>query len=301
MKFEPLLYFFSLKKYYSFFLLFNSLITHSQYSVKGRIEFDKIGVPYALLHLSQSNTSMYTDSIGQFELKQVQPNDVLSVSCIGYDGKKMLLQQQTTPLVIELQKNSTTLDELVLYKIRSRWQSFFTKPKKPAYWPTVIGLIEGFSLIVAYKATHDFKFNGLSFLAKNDGIYVLKKVRPLIFKDSIAAHTALIENQVKTIVMPKNNSSTLKTPEYKIVFEFDQLIPIKKGDLLYIGLELLPNDITKLDLQNTMMLCPVKQSEIPELKTTLNAYLLNQEQNKEQFAETIFLEEDLYFELKIAY
>lgn len=284
--------------YISFFLLFLfSINSYSQTTLKGNVQSEGEVVAYALVQQANTVQPIYTDSLGNFEITNLTAAETLTINCIGYEEKTVLVKNLNHPLIIELKKNSTLLDEMVIYKINSRWKSFFKKPK-PHLWQDFIAVLENTSALVKYTAPKNLSFNGIAFITKNNGIHRTKRLRPLIFKDSISMHTSLIENTVTFHDIRKNNEGKERRKDYRIEFEFPYLIEIKKGDVFYLGLELIPSDIRNIDATNNLMLCTLKQESSAELETAVYPYLFNQQYNK-LFYKIIPSQSDLYFELKI--
>lgn len=282
----------------SFFLLsLFSINSYSQTTLKGNVQYEGEAVAYALVQQAKTTQPVYTDSLGNFEITNLTATETLTINCIGYEEKTVLVKNLNHPLIIELEKNSTLLDEMVIYKINSRWKSFFKKPK-PHLWKDFIGVFESTSALVQYTAPKNLSFNGIAFIAKNNGMYQTKRLRPLIFKDSISMQTSLIENTVTFHDIRKNNEGKENNKDYRIEFEFPHLIEIKKGDVFYLGLELIPSDISNIDATNNLMLCTLKQESSAELETAVYPYLFNQQYNK-LFYKIIPSQSDLYFELKI--
>src|SRR5690606_42030673 len=88
--------------------------------------------------------------------------------------------------------------------------------------------MEGFSTITKYKATDNIKFNGICFIAKNNGKYLTKRLRPLVFKKTIDPASSLIESQVEVFNIPKNNTGKENNKDYRIEFVFNNIIELKK-------------------------------------------------------------------------
>lgn len=272
----------------------------SQHSISGTVQSDSEKIPYALLHLKQSNLTVYTDSLGKFKLDNINANETLTINCMGFEEKKINLNHQKSPLVIELQKNSTVLDEMVIYKYnRSEWKSFFKKPK-PHKWRNSISIFEGNAVIVQYKATKDIKFNGIAFITRNNVKgYENKKLRPLIFKDSISAHTSLINNEIHNFYIPQNAMNEQRKVENKTKFEFDHVIEIKEGEIFYVGIELVPNknEVTSERINNHLILACIREVKSPSLQTIIYTQMFQPATDKDSLL--LLDPKDLYFELHL--
>lgn len=283
--------------FYTLFILFN-LNGNAQENIKGFITSDNQVIPYALIYHSSNQKPIYSDSLGIFKLNNVYENDTITVKCIGFEEKIVKIKNINKPLKIELQRAETLLDEVVINVINSNWERFFNKPKAHL-WPTSIGIPEGFSAITKYKSQNDVKFNGITFIAKNSiNEYQTKKMRLLIFKKAINPTNSLIESEIVVFDIPKNNSGKLNKEDFRLEFVFNHIIELKKDEEIYIGLELIPNNIENINLKDGVMFATVKEMNNPNLETKLYPFLFNDNFRGNYYKE-VPLKEDLYFELKV--
>lgn len=278
------------------FILFH-LQGLAQQNLKGAVISENDYVSYALISVSSSEHIIYTDSLGKFELKNVSLNDIITISCIGYKEKEITVTEYKDRITVELEKDDIVLKELVIEVIHSSWKRLFKKPK-PSHWFGAIGYCEGFSAITKYTASSDIKFNGIAFIAKNnEEEYVIKNLRPLVFKDSVETTSTLIENEVQTFAIPKNNVGKANMTDFRVEFVFNHIIELKTGEEIYLGAELIPNDINNVNLQNIIMLASTKK-DMNAGQTALYSFLFNDKFRK-GFRKIIPQYEDLYFELKV--
>lgn len=278
-------------------LIFQQFKGFTQQIIKGVIISENNPVPYAWVFLNSKERPIYSDSLGNFELRNVKINDKVKIKSLGHYEKEIIIAKLSDFLKIELEPIEEVLDEIVINAINSSWQKIFNKPKA-RLWPTSIPLLEGFATITKYKATEDVKFNGFAVIVKNDGSFLEKKLRPLIFKDSISVKSFLIENQAGIYIIPKNNEGKLNKEDFKIEFVFNNIVELKKGEEIFIGIEFIPKDLENINLQGNLMLATVKEMNVPNLETKLYSFLFNDNFRGNYYKE-VPLKEDLYFELKV--
>ncbi len=269
----------------------------SQQHIKGTLTSENERVPYALIYSNASERPIYSDSLGNFELKNIQVNDSVTIKSIGYEEQSVKITDVNTPVKIELKKADILLEEIVIDVVNSVWEKLFKKPK-PHLWFSLIPAMEGFSTITKYKATDNIKFNGICFIAKNNGQYLTKRLRPLVFKKTIDPASSLIESQVEVFNIPKNNTGKENNKDYRIEFVFNNIIELKKGEEIYIGIEFVPNDLNNINVDDDIMFAAVKEINDPNLETFLYSFLFN-DAFRGNYKKEVPLEEDLYFELKV--
>lgn len=284
------------KYFYLVLIVFISLKSFSQH-IKGIVISENEPVPYALIYSKSLERPVYSDSLGNFELKNIQLNDSISIKSIGYEEQSVKITDVNSSLNIELKKADILLEEIVIDVVNSVWEKLFKKPK-PHLWSSIVPAMEGFSTITKYKATNDIKFNGICFIAKNNGQYLTKRLRPLVFKKTIDPASSLIESQVEVFNIPKNNTGKENNKDYRIEFVFNNIIELKKGEEIYIGIEFVPNDLNNVNTNDNIILATVKEINNPNLETFLYSFLFN-DAFRGNYKKEVPLEEDLYFELKV--
>lgn len=267
-------------------------------SITGTISYGNEKVPNALIYNENSEElPVYSDTNGYFEIKNTKPNDTLVIKSKGFENKEIPLLNSSKPLQIELEQASTVLNEIIIQTINSEWTSFLQKPK-PRHWTNIVGISESRSVLTKFVAKEDMRFNGIAFYAKNQSeIYTRKRLRPLIFKQSIAPENSMIHSEVEVFTVPKNNEGKRNKNPYRIEFVFDYIVEIKKGETIYIGIEQLPENYNAINNSNTLMLGPVVNLDHPDLTTYLYYYLFNSNLKKAHFL-PILNDVDIYFELK---
>ncbi len=284
------------KFYLIVFILFQQ-ISFSQQNIKGSIISENEPVPYAQIFSQASERPVYSDSLGMFHLENVNKNETITIKCIGYEEKNVKVADINNSFKIELKKADILLDEIVIDVINSVWEKLFKKPKAHL-WFSSIPAIEGFSTLTKYKATTDVKFNGICFIAKNNGKYLTKRLRPLVFKKTIEPASTLIESEVEVFTIPKNNTGKLNKKDFRIEFVFNNIIELKKGEEIYIGVEFVPNDLNNVNSNVNLWFATVKEINNPNLQTKLYSFLFN-DKSRGKFYKEVPLKEDLYFELKV--
>lgn len=112
------------------FFLLSSTGVFSQNLVRGKV-VDSNNEPLLGVNilLKGTNKGSGTDFSGNFEIKQVQENQVLVVSAIGYKTREFVLSDLSSELVIVLYEGNELLQEIV---IKSERQNKFSR-KKTAY------------------------------------------------------------------------------------------------------------------------------------------------------------------------
>src|SRR5690606_19707611 len=174
------------------------------------------------------------------------------------------------PLQIELEQASTVLNEIIIQTINSEWKYFY-KRGNANHWITVNRNIGIINILTTFTAKEDLKCNGLAFYAKKKSDQNTKnRLKPLIFRQSIKPENSLILSDAKVFTIPKSNKD-----EYKIEFVFDYIIEIKKGDIIYIGLQQLTEDEHNNHTRNTITLAPVKKFEHKDLTSFVVTDLFN--------------------------
>ena len=108
--------------------------------------------------------------------------------------------------------------------------------------------------------------------------------------DSIDSDTTA-EDWLKLAELSTNIITEKEISEYNI-------IEIKKGETIYIGIEQLPENYNVINNSNTLMLGPVVNLDHTDLTTHLYYYLFNSNLKKAHFL-PIQIDVDIYFELKI--
>lgn len=257
-------------------------------SITGTISYGNEKVPNALIYTKHSEElPVYSDTNGYFEIRNTKPNDTLVIKSIGFENKEISLFNRNKPLEIELEETSTTLDEITIQTINSEWKYFY-KRGNANHWITVNRNLENINILTTFTAKEDLKFNGLAFYAKKESDQNTKnRLKPLIFRQSIKPENSLILSDAKVFIKPKSNKD-----EYKIEFVFDYIIEIKKGDILYIGLQQLIEDDHNNHTNNIITLAPVKKFEHKDLTSFVVTDLFNNDTiNQVPLS-------DFYFELK---
>src|SRR5690606_7857047 len=239
-------------------------------SITGTISYDNEKVPNALIYNKNSEElPVYSDTNGYFELKNTKLSDTLVIKSKGFENKEIPLLNSSKPLQIELEQASTVLNEVIIQTINSEWTSFLQKPK-PRHWTNIVGIFESRSVLTKFVAKEDMRFNGIAFYVKNQSeIYTRKRLRPLIFKQSIAPENSMIHSEVEVFAVPKTNEGKRNRNPYRVEFVFDYIVEIKKGATIYIGTEQLPENYTAINNSTTLMLGPVVNLDHPDLTTYL--------------------------------
>src|SRR5690606_12106167 len=257
-------------------------------SITGTISYDNEKVPNALIYNKNSEElPVYSDTNGYFEIKNTKPNDTLVIKSKGFKNKEIPLLNSSKSLQIELEQASTVLNEIIIQTINSEWKYLY-KRAKANHWMSVNRNLENINIITTFTAKEDIKCNGLAFYAKKEtDLAISNKLRPLFFKQSITPENSLILSEAKVFTIPIKNKY-----EYKIEFVFDYIIEIKKGDIVYIGLQQLTEDDHNNHTHNSITLAPVKKFEHTDLSTYVVTDLFNNDtMNQVPIS-------DLYFELK---
>lgn len=278
-------------------LTLHSFSCYSQ-SITGTISYGNEKVPNALIYNKHSEElPVYSDTNGYFEIINTKPKDTLVIKSIGFENKEIPLLNSNKPLLIELEQASTVLDEIIIQTINSEWTSFLQKPK-PRHWTNVVVLFESRSVLTKFVAKEDMRFNGIAFYAKNQSeIYTRKRLRPLVFKQSVAPENSMIHSEVELFTVPKNNEGKRNKNPYRIEFVFNHIIELKKGETVYLGIEQLPENYNTINYSNTLMLGPVVNLDHPDLTTYLYYYLFNNNLKKAHYL-PILGDVDFFFELK---
>lgn len=87
---------------------------HSVAEVTGKVKDDKgQGLPGASIKVKRTNAAVTTDNDGDFKLTNVEGNDILVVSFVGYLTAEIPVNNQTS-IIITLKDNAQTLDETVI-------------------------------------------------------------------------------------------------------------------------------------------------------------------------------------------
>ena len=104
------------------FFAFSSLIMVAQTTISGTVKDAKTGetLPGANIKISGKAVGTSTDFDGEFTLKTTDvPPFTLEISMLGYQTKKVEITKNKQEVVVDLQENETSLDEIVVSASRT--------------------------------------------------------------------------------------------------------------------------------------------------------------------------------------
>jgi len=268
----------------------------AQNSYKGKVISNNNPLEYASVINKTMGVNQYTDKGGLFSIETLSNTDTLQIQCIGYVSKEIPLLNKPHELVIELEQNSELLNEVVISinnNEKGKWKKVNRKTKR--FDSTYQGLAEGYNIISTYKIQEEIKFNGIRFfimtntlnkdLTVNNNFY--KKVRPILIINSDQLDNNILPNKIIYL----NKDADLFT---KLDIEFTNTLHLQSGETLTIGLELMPENLEKPNINNVLGILTTKHL-LKESKT----YLTNLFSKKQGNLHDSPLNEDLYFELKV--
>lgn len=276
-----------------FFIIFVSTLK-AQSILKGKVISNNIPVEYASVTSKVKGINQYTDPNGTFVIDTLT-SDTLVIQCIGYITKEIFLKNYPTELIIELEEKTEVLKELTISinnNEKSKWKKINKRTKR--FDSTHQGVAEGYSIISTYKIDEELKFNGIRLFIMtntlNEDLTINnnfnKKVRPILIVNSDKLEDNILPNEVISL----NNDVALFS---KLDIEFNNTIHLLPNETLTIGLELIPENLDKPNLNNVMGVLTTKHL-LPESKTYFKNLF-----SKKINTEVLKLDEDLYFELKV--
>lgn len=266
----------------------------AQKTLQGKIISSNIPIEYASVVSKATGINQYTDKEGLFFIN-TSSSDTLIIKCVGYNSREILLQNQPKDLVIELEQSAEILKEITISinaNEKSKWKKVNKKTKR--FDSTYQGLAEGYILFSSYKIDEEIKFNGIRlFIMVNtlnpDGSLNknFKKItRPFLIINSDNLEDNILPNKIISL----DNNSDLFT---NLDIEFKNTIHLLPNETLTIGLELIPENLNKPNLNNVMGVLTTKHL-LPESETYFKNVF-----SKETKANIGKLNEDIYFELKV--
>lgn len=284
----------------TFFVIVLLMMKYNCYSqsISGFVHSNKVPLEYVSIHFKKSKKFLYSDKTGKFVINNFNANDTLVISAIGYVSKEIPLFKETENLMIELESTSQVLNEVLISinnNEKSKWQKINKKTKK-SFDTTYEGLPEGYSIVSTYTIDQEIKINGIRlFIMINtlnrDGKTLNKDfnktIRPILIINSENLEDNYFLN--KTIAL--NNDVKMFS---KLDIEFKNTIHLMPNEKLTIGLELIPEDLEKPNMNNVM---GVLTTEYLLLKSkTILSNLFSKDQSNLCDGQ---LNQDLYFELKV--
>ena len=102
-------------KYWFWFLLVGSLSMQAQFQLNGIVKDGATAkvLPFASLSAPYGNTTI-ADVDGKFSITSLRPITEFSVSYIGYDKKRILVEKEKTFYLVSLQQNASDLQEVII-------------------------------------------------------------------------------------------------------------------------------------------------------------------------------------------
>ena len=102
-------------KYWFWFLLVGSLSMQAQFQLNGIVKDAATAkvLPFASLSAPYGNTTI-ADVDGKFSITSLRPITEFSVSYIGYDKKRILVEKEKTFYLVSLQQNASDLQEVII-------------------------------------------------------------------------------------------------------------------------------------------------------------------------------------------
>lgn len=105
--------------FFSTLLLFLISQTGFAQKINGRVISDKnsLGIPFASISYDNFSKGICADSIGKFEIEDTfNPNDSLTISCVGYFQKKFSFEEALKLKLFTLKEKTINLPEISVKK-----------------------------------------------------------------------------------------------------------------------------------------------------------------------------------------
>ena len=273
-----------------FFLIPSIVFCQKKYEINITSAGNTVEFPYA--YIKNSTIKKYGNKDGELIIETKSENDTLRIETIGYEPKDVVLKNKPNILNIELQENADILEEITISihnNEKSNWKKINKKTKKTNE-TNYFGLPEGFILMSSYKVEKETKFNGIRFFLVTKSITAdinfNKKIRPIIIINS----SDLLENKLPNKIIYLDKDVDLFT---KLDIEFSNTIHLLPNETLTIGLELIPEDINNLKIDNIIAVLTTNNLLAESKTITHNLFSKSKESNKG------IINEDIYFELKV--
>lgn len=270
-------------------LFFFSSVSYSQKTYNIDISSGGNPVEFPYVYIKNNGIVKYGNKKGQITINTTSNNDTIMIECNGYIPKEIALKNQPNKLFIELEQSTEFLKEITITinnNEKSRWQKVNKRTKK-SYETNYYGLVEGYNIISSYRIDSEIKFNGIRFFITTNTLRkeltFNKNIRPILIINSEKSDDNILPNKVISL----NKEVDVFT---KLDIEFENTVHLLPDEILTIGLELIPEDLTNPNIHNIMGVLTTKHL-LKESKT----FLVNlfSKTGPEQ------LNEDIYFELKI--
>lgn len=214
-----------------FFVLFTSIIFAQESTISGKIKNvqNNEELDYVNIGINNKNVGTVSNSKGIFKLKlskKVQPTDTILFSHLGFETKKILVDQlKETNNSIEMIPSENILKEVVVS---------FKKPKPKQFGRSAKGLgLMHFNFFNAFDKTVDdylSRERGMKFKIKKDC-----KVEDLNFN--------ITSNEFKSVKFRLNFYKVENDLPSKILVEKDIIFEVKDNKLGLFSVDLKPYDI----------------------------------------------------------
>jgi len=199
---------------------------------------------------------------------------------------------------------ASELEELIIQieKIDSKWTRIFKKPKFSDWTESLIVLPDGHRIISKFTPQDTHRFNGISFLIVapklDDDNKIVRKFKPILFKIteqgdtlSLIGEKYIEKNQIKDRI----SAFELKKGS-RLDFEFNHVIEVGIGETIYIGFEMIRDEVTSDTIRDVVWIGPCRGLDNSELETLILKSKLPD--NALFHFRNEKIPQDIYFELK---
>lgn len=204
---------------------------------------------------------------------------------------------------VDTEVPDSELNELIIEieKIDSKWVKPFKRPKISDWTASPIILPDGHSLLCEYEVNQPLELNGVSFLILAPAMEstIDRKFKPIIYKLSKGGDTiSLVGNEYLQTNQIKNRFSIFERRKgSQLVFEFNYSIEIETGETLYLGFEMIRNELTPENYHDVVWVAPLRSKNYPESKS-----FITKGESFHPTASLVNIDEEVksaYFELKV--
>lgn len=200
---------------------------YSQNSVAGVVlTSDNHPVIYATVSVENTAFGTYADSLGGFTLRNLKLNDVILISALRFEEKRLIYSGQDF-IQVELTQQPIILNEVLVskQKVKGKWRKV-SKRIKP-HWFEI--LLEGTTILYHFKDKDTKEIAGIKFRLRsnNNAQIVLRPCITVFNNDDISL---LNRDYTQLFFIGKN--------DFYVEFEFYEIVKVPPEGV-YIGIEVI--------------------------------------------------------------
>jgi hypothetical protein len=244
-------------KFILFFIILYTININSQNCIKGKTidKNDKSIVNYVTIAIKGTDKGTFSDEFGNFSININSKNDTLILSSIGYK-KLEFYPFGKDSLIIELEKDTLTLNEIIVNNNSKKCKKIKFKNKKSFYNEI---LYEGTIIRRKVKLEGKYLCNfSLELLPNYDNAKII--LRPYLTDSE--NNPLFINDYSKELTLNKNKVN-------KIRFEFDENVFIENKEY-YLGIETISLPNNQNYSNNIQIICSNDKSKNSDIISVFN-------------------------------